>query len=73
MSLLTMSCNRPAGVKAVAYSDISYEEIEEATRLALSNESIEVSTYSNYILKILIQAYHFIAKRITRNTNIFRK
>lgn len=54
MSLLTVSCNRPAGVKAVAYSDISYEEIEEATRLALRNESIDVSIYSNYILKILI-------------------
>ena len=54
MSLLTVSCNRPAGVKAVAYSDISYEEIEEATRLALRNESIDVSTCSNYILKILI-------------------
>ena len=66
-----MSCNRPAGVKAVAYSDISYEEIEEATRLALRSESIDVSTYSNLILKILIQAYNFIVKRITRNTNIF--
>jgi len=41
MSKLTVSCDRPAGKKAIAYNDISYEDLDEATRTALKSEGVD--------------------------------
>lgn len=35
MTKLSVACNRLAGVKAKAYNDVSHDDLDEATRVAL--------------------------------------
>ena len=55
MTKLTIQCDRQAGVKAEAYKDISHDDVDDATRVALRDLGVEVQSCTNPAGKIILK------------------